>query len=456
MTRRKARATVPIRPTLPVPQAVPEFVRLERAVELEFRPLLRAELERRIQAMPEARAGSPPRCGRCGATMESRGLAKVGWLCRFGRMAVPVRGYRCRPCKTSRRPLLEALGVEPGRVSGSLARLLALLGTIVPYELAAFLADELFGVEVSAMSVWRCVQRLGMTVDAEETARALYHADPHSEATVATDAPAVVVASADGCALGMQPRTKRRRRKTPEEVLPPLPPLEEGHFREVKTGVLLATRDRVETSPGRHCVVQRHLVTCLDDADALFARLWAKLCELGWHGPQTLVVVVGDGAEWLWNRASMFSHRVEILDFWHAIEKAWEFALLRDGEGSKASQRWIHTLARQLRAGKVLRVIERLKALELSAPEWVKKRDELVRYYTGNARRMRYDEYLRRGYGIGSGSVESAHKQVVHARLRQAGMRWSVVGAQHLLALRLLLLSRQWRQLDTLRLSSAV
>jgi hypothetical protein len=49
---------------------------------------------------------------------------------------------------------------------------------------------------------------------------------------------------------------------------------------------------------------------------------------------------------------------------------------------------------------------------------------------------MQYDEYLARGYGIGSGAVESSHKQVVHARLRQAGMRWSVRGAQHVLALR--------------------
>ena len=54
---------------------------------------------------------------------------------------------------------------------------------------------------------------------------------------------------------------------------------------------------------------------------------------------------------------------------------------------------------------------------------------------------MRYDEYLRLGYGIGSGAVESAHKQVVHARLRQAGMRWSEAGARRLLALRLLLLN---------------
>ena len=54
---------------------------------------------------------------------------------------------------------------------------------------------------------------------------------------------------------------------------------------------------------------------------------------------------------------------------------------------------------------------------------------------------MHYDEYLRLGYGIGSGCVESAHKQVIHARFRQAGMRWSEAGARRLLALRLLLLN---------------
>ena len=68
-----------------------------------------------------------------------------------------------------------------------------------------------------------------------------------------------------------------------------------------------------------------------------------------------------------------------------------------------------------------------------------------------HAQRMRYDEYLRLGYGIGSGAVESAHKQVVHARMRQAGMRWSEAGARRLLALRLQLLNDRWDMLDQLR-----
>ena len=58
-------------------------------------------------------------------------------------------------------------------------------------------------------------------------------------------------------------------------------------------------------------------------------------------------------------------------------------------------------------------------------PELREKLQSLIAYYSEHAGRMRYDEYLRLGYGIGSGAVESAHKQVVHARFRQAGMRWS-------------------------------
>src|SRR5438270_14024711 len=87
-------------------------------------------------------------------------------------------------------------------------------------------------------------------------------------------------------------------------------------------------------------------------------------------------------------------------------------------------------------------------------PELREKLRGLIAYYSANAARMRYDEYLRLGYGIGSGAVESAHKQVVHARLRQAGMRWSEAGARRLLALRLLLLNGDWTVLDRLTMVS--
>ena len=150
----------------------------------------------------------------------------------------------------------------------------------------------------------------------------------------------------------------------------------------------------------------------------------------------------------------MFVHRCEILDFWHALEHAWTFARLRYGEGSTQADRWVHQIAEDLRAGKVQDVIAALKRLRPKSEELRENLQSLICYYSENAGRMRYDEYLRLGYGIGSGAVESAHKQVVHARLRQAGMRWSEAGARRLLALRLLLLNGDWALLDRLRMVS--
>jgi hypothetical protein len=148
----------------------------------------------------------------------------------------------------------------------------------------------------------------------------------------------------------------------------------------------------------------------------------------------------------------MFETRCEILDFWHAVEKSWEFARLRYGQGSKWADRWTSRITADLRAGRVDNVVKRLKKMlpKVQPPEHRVMLETLIRYYESNRERMRYDEYVRLGYGIGSGAVESSHKQVVHARLRQAGMRWSEAGAKRLLALRVLLLNGQWDQVDRL------
>jgi hypothetical protein len=427
---------------------------LERAVEQEYRPQMLQTLQEKVEEEAKSRQGQVPQCVHCGQAMSYHDTRKVSWWARFGKLRARVDRYRCAPCHSECRPLLDHLGVEAGRISGSLARLLALLAVITPYELAARLAGLLLGVKVSAMGVWRVTQRLGEAAARYTEELSQYHGDRRSAGKPAAQTPSAVVVGIDGCALGMQVRKQRRRRPADGKPLPPLAPVEEGQFREVKTGVLLRPDERVETCPGRHSLVRRFLVTCLGNADAIFSRVWAQLQELGWLGANTVVVVIGDGAEWIWKRAWIFPQRCEILDFWHALEHAWSFARLHFGEGSKRAERWIHQIAEDLRAGKVQKVIARLERLQPSTAEARKCLPELIGYYRDNACRMRYDEYLRLGYGIGSGAVESAHKQVVHARMRQAGMRWSEAGARRLLALRLLLLNERWTRLDQLRMVS--
>ncbi len=55
-------------------------------------------------------------------------------------------------------------------------------------------------------------------------------------------------------------------------------------------------------------------------------------------------------------------------------------------------------------------------------------------------------EYREAGYPIGSGTVESACKRLIGARLKGAGMCWSKRGSQGVLTLRAELLSDRWEQ----------
>ena len=367
----------PVRPMLT--EHPSQFVLLERAVEDEYRPRMLQELQRRVNDLAETTRATSPVCAQCGRLTVCQDVRSVSWWARFGRLRVGVPRYRCPDCGLESRPLLDLLGVEPGRISGSLARLLALLAAVAPYPLAARLAWLLLGVTISPMGVWRVAQRLGQAATSYSEALSRYHADSRSEGASTDEAPATVLLSVDGCALGMQVRA-RRRRGTGTDPLPPLPPVEDGHFREVKTGVLLLPEERVETSPGRHSVVRRFLVSCLGDADAIFQRLNGQLRELGWLGPNTMVVIVGDGAEWIWNRAGWSIHRCEILDFWHAMEHAWEFARLRFGEGSQQADRWVHQIGIDLKAGNVEQVIARLKRLRPKSPQLRASLDSLIHY----------------------------------------------------------------------------
>jgi len=447
-------APVPPRPPPAYPTLAPtatRFEQIEQAVWARLRPTVGAAITAALAEEAAAqRAAAHPIC--CGQRMRRHDARAVTWLTWVGRVQVTVDRCRCRQCGRERRPLLDRLEVEPGRPSGWLARQLALLGSVVPYALAAELARPLLGVGANAMMVWRAVQRLGAAAQAHTDALSAYHADPASVPPASASPPPAVVVAVDGCVVGTQVRPTRRRRPTKTTPLPALPPMAEGAFREVKTGVLLLPRDRVRL-PDRASLVRRVVVTGLADADALFHQVSAQLRERGWLGPQTVIVLVGDGAEWIWQRAALFAQRCEILDFWHAMTYAWDYARLQFGEGSPRAQQWTHRIAADLKAGHVQAVIARLQQLRPRAPDAAAAREAVVRYYTTHAHRMRYDEYLRLGYGIGSGAVESAHKQVVHARLRQAGMRWSVRGAQHLLALRALLLNGTWAQTDQLRLA---
>ena len=217
---REARSSPPKRPTLA--DGPSEFLLLERAVEDEFRPQMLKELQRRVDALTESASASSPVCTVCERVMVCQDVRPVFWLARFGRLQARVPRYRCPSCHRECRPLLDQLGVEPGRISGSLARLLALLAAVAPYPLAARLAGLLLGVTISPMGVWRVAQRLGQAATSYSDGLSQYHADSRSEGVSVDHAPPAVVLGVDGCTLGMQVRTHRRRRVGTETLPAPV------------------------------------------------------------------------------------------------------------------------------------------------------------------------------------------------------------------------------------------
>jgi hypothetical protein len=124
----EAQELPPMRPMLA--EEPSQFLLLEREVEDEFRPRMRQELLRRLNELADKTRATSPECTDCGRRMVCQDVRPVSWLARFGRLRVDVPRYRCPSCGVECRPLLDLLGVEPGRISGSLARLLALLAAV--------------------------------------------------------------------------------------------------------------------------------------------------------------------------------------------------------------------------------------------------------------------------------------------------------------------------------------
>ena len=67
-----------------------------------------------------------------------------------------------------------------------------------------------------------------------------------------------------------------------------------------------------------------------------------------------------------------------------------------------------------------------------------------IEYFENNRDHMRYNEYLAAGYLIGGGVAEGACRHLVKDRMEQAGMGWTVAGAQAMPHIRGLYLNDEW------------
>jgi hypothetical protein len=150
-------------------------------------------------------------------------------------------------------------------------------------------------------------------------------------------------------------------------------------------------------------------------------------------------IALSDGGNGLENWIDVnFPLAVKILDFRHASEYLADFAkTYRKGEEAEALlTSWCHLMKHEGGAA----ILKELQGLDLRkmTKEARAEHHRATNYISNNLKRMNYPEYLRQGWQIATGAVESACKTVVNQRLCLGGMRWGESGSDAVCHLRAL------------------
>jgi hypothetical protein len=401
-------------------------LRLGRAVAVK---VVEEVLNERGQAATEW-----PMCEKCGKKIESKGLASREILTLIG----VVRWWRRRGgcpngCKTGQVvPLDEALGLKPyQQTSVEVKWLASALAVFVPFEIASVLLGLLTGVKVCGKSIWLWVQESGqlameqLNTQLAELAQGVL---PSEEALETATKVLPLLIGADGVMAPFRPQAGRAKGKTV--------------WREVKVGILARLAERVsKTGQQVTQLRQRRLVAVLGDIDALSSRLWLEAVRQGVFSSQQ-VVWLSDGGRGFWR---LFDERFAqyatgILDFYHAAQNLWKGAKTWLDGRTQRSRTWFIKTRRQLRQGKVNKVladIEAALALDGLPPSAHQSLTNLYNYLDKHRNHIDYAKFKEMGLPIGSGIVESACKWLIQQRFKGVGMRWSEDGFNHLLHLRL-------------------
>ena len=166
------------------------------------------------------------------------------------------------------------------------------------------------------------------------------------------------------------------------------------------------------------------------------------------------MVVVMDGALCLWNAISLILAGigikwVGILDIIHVVEYLWSVGNALNGEKTLESEKWVYSHLLSILQGRVGRVIGGLKQILTKRGDKLTKTqkkaiEDVITYFKNHRQWMKYDDYLKEGYPIGSGVVESTCGHTVKNRMEGTGRRWSIKGAEPMLLLRSVYTSNDW------------
>jgi hypothetical protein len=410
-----------------VPRTRKTLDEIEQTVE-EVSVEMERELERRILEQQERLPDWPEnqvRCA-CGAMARFRERRPRLLVTRHGEGFLWRRYYYCGACRKGFAPLDDDLGLDRGATTTQVRVWVATLGAYLPFAQAAIALEQLTGVRLGSSTVERVTLAVGTSVQQAQRQRS----QQHRQGALAQPAlkPPRLYIGMDGKMVPL--RDPWKRDGSAGELT--------CRWAECKAGVVYQA---LAGPKGDRGVGRRAYVATLEKA-ALFGQQLATVAhEQGVHWARE-VVVLGDGASWIWQiAATQFPEAIQIVDFFHASEHLWGVAREWFGPESEAAKTWVKARQDELHQDDLAAVLTAIRAWKPRSAERRKLRKETLHYFASNQERMRYGTFRRRGYHIGSGVVEATCKHVVGSRLDAAGMHWRAASAEAVVTLRAALLS---------------
>lgn len=406
-------------------EGMPTAVEIENEISAWIRQIGADTQQMVIGKMDHRRAKGKRKCPKCAQEVYWKRYEVRNYITSLGEMKLERAYYYHAACHCGWTPLDEQLGLGASELSQRVQEMVSYLGAFMPFEQARVYLSRYCGIEISHDTVNNATIAIGQTLkeQQEQTVQRAWETELLPSCTVISP-PKHLYVSADGI----------------KHLLP------DGSGKEIRVAAIYETEER----PNRQGETEIHAVRITyvahSDAEQLARAAYLIARQRGVDAAEQ-IVVLGDGAIWIWNRIAILFPRqktTEIVDFYHASEYIWDAANTVWGRETPAAQDWgvqrCHDLKHEGPAP-VLKALRKLTSSTSSVPEPV---TSAITYFDNQGQRMDYPTYIERGFQIGSGSAESAVNQVVGVRMNQTGMRWNADRAEAVAHVRATILSNRW------------
>ncbi len=217
-------------------------------------------------------------------------------------------------------------------------------------------------------------------------------------------------------------------------------------WKENKLAIFFSDKNIYKRKNKANMIVHKEFVSYLGNVDIFRTLVFAKAVELRYWEYEN-IVFISDGATWLRNMINeLFPEAIQILDKFHLIENIYQYANFVFNEDKKKVEKFKDKIIGYCYSNEYNLIFKELKKYQvITLPSGI---CNLPIYLENNKDKIDYSKYEHNGWFVGSGAIESSNKTIVQLRLKQAGMRWRVEGADYMIALRWMYESDHWGEIE--------